>query len=264
VPDLVAEDHPVVAVLSGPRNPLLDAVRLDRVLAVERGFDEQGAGGLRRLLSLRTGGPLVIERPFGKGLVAAVLTTAAPAWNNWARGNPSWVVVMLELQNHLARTRRRAENLRVGDPVAVRLQAGLDETEVDFLVPPDGTLVRQLAKPDEGRLTARLTAVVPGTYTARWRQLDGRERERLVAVNVDPAEGRLERLGRERLERALAGIPFRYDRADSLEPDTELLAGVPLARPLLIALVAILVAEQLAAFAASYHAPPRRRGRTLS
>ena len=102
---------------------------------------------------------------------------------------------------------------------------------------------------------------MPGTYAARWRRLDGRERERLVAVNVDPAEGRLERVGRERLERALAGIPFRYDRAESLEPDAELLAGVPLARPLLLALVAILVAEQLTAVAAGYHAKPGRPGR---
>jgi hypothetical protein len=35
---------------------------------------------------------------------------------------------------------------------------------------------------------------------------------------------------------------------------------VPLARPLLLALLAILVAEQAAAFAASYHRAPGRRG----
>lgn len=261
VPDLVVEDHPVVAVLSGQRNPLLDAVRIDRIMAIERGFDEEGSSGLRRLLSLRTGGPVVVERPFGEGLVATVLTTAAPAWNNWARGNPSWVVVMLELQNHLARTRRRVESLRVGDELAVGLEAGTDEAEVDFLVPPEGTLVRQLAELSAGRLEARLPTAVPGTYAARWRRLDGRERERLVAVNVDPAEGRLERVSKDRLERALAGIPFRYDRAESLEPDAELLAGVPLARPLLLALLAILVAEQLTAVAAGYHAHSSRPGR---
>jgi hypothetical protein len=262
VPDMAAEDHPVVAVLSGQRNPLLDAVRLDRVMAVERGFDEGAVKGMRRLLSLRTGGPLAVERPFGKGLVAAVLTTAAPTWNTWARGNPSWVVVMLELQNHLAQSRRRSETLHIPDELVIRLDPGADEGEVDFLVPPDGALVRQAAKPvNGGQLETRLNAEFPGVYAARWRSLDGRERERLVAAGIDPAEGRLERLSREQLDRALVGIPFRYDRAESLEPDTDLLAGMPLAQPLLVLLLVILIAEQLAAFAASYHAAAVTRGR---
>jgi len=264
VPDIVVEEHPVVAVLSGQRNPLLDAVRVERVMAVERGLDETSLVGLRRLLSLRAGGPLVVERPFGKGLVAAVLTTAAPEWNSWARGNPSWVVVMLELESHLARNRRRAADLTVGDELVVRLEPGSDEPEVDFLVPPDGSVVRQAAAragADAGAsLEARLVTERPGAYAVRWRSLAGGERELVTAANVDAAEGRLERMGRERLERALAGIPFRYDEADALDGETDMLAGVPLARPLLLALLAILVAEQAAAFAASYHRAPGRRG----
>lgn len=263
VPDVVVEDHPVVAVLSGQRNPLLDAVRIDRSLAVERGFDDAAVPGLRRLLSLRSGAPLVIEKPFGAGLVVAVLTTAAPAWNNWARGNPSWVVVMLELENHLARARRRAAAVRVGEPLAVPLQAAADEPEVDFILPPDGVIVRQTATGADGRLTAVLPATAePGAYAARWRRRDGTERERVFAVNVDPAEGELERFGRERIERALAGVAFRYDPADALDAGGGTLAGTPLAPPLLAALVAILAVEQLVAFAASYHpvssAPGRR------
>lgn len=260
VPDLVAEPHPVVAVLSGTRNPLLDAVRVERVMAVERDFDDSAARGLRRLLSLRDGRPLVIERPFGRGLVAAVLTTAAPAWNNWARGNPSWVVVMLELQGHLARQRRRAEGLTVGDDLRIPLVAGSDEIEVDFLVPPDGTLVRQAAAPaDGGGFEARLRARTPGAYAARWRRVDGTEKERVVAAHVDAGESKLERAGRDRLARQLAGVPFRYDAAADLDPAAGDVAGVPLARPLLIGLLVVLVLEQFTAFAASYHASPGRR-----
>jgi len=262
VPDIVAEQHPVVAVLSGSRNPLLDAVRIERVMAVARGFDEADARGLRRLLSLREGGPLVVERPFGAGLVAAVLTTAAPTWNNWARGNPSWVVVMLELQSHLARQRRRAESLEVGDPVRVTLVPGSDEIDVDFLVPPDAAVVRQVAKPAaDGSFETLLATQVPGPYAARWRRADGTERERVVAVNVDASEGRLERAGRERLARQLAGVPFRYDQADDLDPAGGTLAGLPLARPLLYGLLAVLVLEQLAALAASYHPKATVAGR---
>jgi hypothetical protein len=261
VPDIVVEDHPVVAVLSGQRNPLLDAVRLDRVMAVARDFDESAVPELRRLLSLRTGGPLAVERPFGTGVVAAVLTTAAPTWNTWARGNPSWVVVMLELQNHLAKSRRRADALQVPDELVVQLNAGADGSEIDFLVPPDGAVVRQVAKPVDGRLEARLDATIPGVYAARWRSLDGREMEKLVAATIDPAEGRLQRMTQEQFNRALAGIPFRYDRAESFDPASDLLAGMPLAMPLLVLLLMILFAEQLAAFAASYHAAGSPRAR---
>lgn len=262
VPDIVVENHPVVAVLSGQRNPLLDAVRVARVMAVERGFDEASAPGLRRLLSLRTGGPLIVERPFGEGLVAAVLTTAAPEWNTWARANPSWVVVMLELQSQLARDRRRARSLRVGERFSVPLAAGEDEPEVDFLLPPAGTLVRQSARPTEqGRFEAGITVDSPGIVAARWQRLDGTERELLAAVSLDPAEGRLDRFSREQLAPALAGIPFTYELAEALEPATEQFAGSPLTRPLLLVLLGLLALEQVVASKASYH--PRaaiRRG----
>jgi hypothetical protein len=258
-PDVRVEDHPVVAVLSGQRNPLLDAVRIERYLAVERGYEPPPGDGLRRLLSLRNGAPLVVERPFGAGLVVAVLTTAAPAWNNWARGNPSWVVVMLELESHLAAARRRAESLAVGEPVEVALDPGIDTHEVDFLVPPQGVLVHQTAVAgDSGALTARQPTVAAGAYTARWKRLDGTERERAFAVNVTPSEGLLERIGRERLDRTLAGIPFRYDSAAALEPDSGSLAGVSLVHPLLYALLAILLLEQIVSYFASYHLPTKR------
>lgn len=258
-PDLVVEEHPVVAVLSGQRNPLLDAVRVDRFFAVERGFEPPAGSGLRRLLSLRSGAPLVVERPYGAGLAVAVLTTAAPTWNNWARGNPSWVVVMLELQSHLAAMRRKAESLEVGDTVRVELESGLDAIDIDFVTPPDGTIVHQAAKDVDGRLSAALASTAAGAYAARWKRLDGTERERVVAVNVAPEEGRLERVGRERLETALAGVPFRYDAAASLQPDSGTLAGVSLVNPLLYLLLAVLVAEQLLSYSASYH-PAARPG----
>jgi hypothetical protein len=259
-PDVVVEDHPVVAVLSGQRNPLLDAVRVDRSMAVDRGFVPNEATGLRRLLSLRTGGPLMVEKPYGAGLVVAVLSTAAPTWNNWARGNPSWVVVMLELESHLARSRQRAESLVVGAPLTVRLDTAVDEIEVDFLVPPDGTVVHQTAAAGVGPGTAAAelpTTPTAGGYTARWRRLDGTEQERIFAVNVAADEGQLERVGRERLDRTLTGVAFRSESADALQPDTATLAGVPLARPLLLILAALLLLEQVVAFSASYHAAPR-------
>jgi len=251
----------VVAVLSGQRNPLLDSVRVDRYVAVERGWEPPPEAGLRRLLSLRNGAPLLVERSFGAGTVAAVLSTAAPTWNNWARGNPSWVVVMLELQSELARGRRRAESLEVGASLAVPLDPAVDALEVDFLLPPDGTLVRQTARPDGvGRMEARLPAAErPGVYSARHRRSDGVERERLFAVNVDPGEGRLARAGMKRLDDTLAGIPHTYENAASIEPAARTSAGASLVTPLLWILLGVLLLEQVVAYSASYHPVARSR-----
>jgi hypothetical protein len=262
VPDLVVEEHPVVAVLSGQRNPLLDAVRIERFTAIERTFAPAPGAGFRRLLSLRNGMPLAVERPCGAGMAVAVLTTAAPTWNNWARGNPSWVVVLLELEAHLARGRRRSAETAAGADLPVRLEQGVDEIEVDFVLPPEGTVVRQTAEATAaGVIEARLRRPrEPGGYRARWRRLDGTERERLFAVNVVADEGRLRRIGREELARALPGIPFRFETAESPRAAAASPAGMPLARPLLCLVLALLVAEQVLACAAGYHAvTPRKR-----
>lgn len=257
-PDVVVEDHPVVAVLAGGRNPLLDAVRVERLWAVDRGHD-LAAAGCRRLLSVRTGQPLAVERRFGAGTVVAVLTSAAPRWNTWARGNPSWVVVLLELQAHLARSRRLATTVPVGGDIDVTIAAGAEEPEVEFFPPPPGAAVRQAALPAEGGgLVARLPAVAaPGVYEARWRRRAGGIGARKIAVNVDADEGRLARAGGDGIARALTGIPFRYDRGDSFTSDDR--NGVPpLTVPLMIAVVGLLLVEQFLAYTAGYH--PRTKG----
>lgn len=259
-PDVVAEDHPVVAVLSGQRNPLLDAVRVDRYVAMQRGWEPPPGTGLRRMLSLRNGAPLMVERSFGAGTVAAVLSTAAPSWNNWSRGNPSWVVVMLELESWLAAGRRRAAALEVGAPVRVTLDPAVDGLEVDFLVPPDGTVVHQAARADAaGRMEASLpTTDAAGTYAVRWRRTDGVEREKLVAVNVDPDEGRLARIGKPGLDAVLAGVPFSYENAAAIDPGARTSSGVSLVGPLLWILLGLLLLEQFVAWSASYHPVLRR------
>ena len=261
VADVVVEDHPTVVVLSGRRNPLVASVRVERVMAVDRSFQPAEGSGLRRLLSLRTGAPLLLEQPFGDGLVAVALTTAAPTWNNWARGNPSLVVVMLELESSLARGRRSARSSTVGEPIRITLQEGLDEPQVDFVVPPDDSVIHREAQRDAaGGLVAELTETgVAGLYTSRWRQQDGVEQTRLMAINVDPAEGELETVGRDQLDRLLVGVPFTMERAESLQEDRESLAGTSLATPLLYLLVVLLLLEQLVSYSASYHPVSRKR-----
>jgi hypothetical protein len=62
----------------------------------------------------------------------------------------------------------------------------------------------------------------------------------------------------QRLEAALRGVPFRYDRAADVAATAGDFAGRPLALPLLIVVAALLLLEQLVAYAAGYHPVARR------
>jgi hypothetical protein len=271
-PDIQADDHPVIAGLAGQRNPLLDAVRIDRVQAVARNAAAESTPPdfptsdfppndsipsdvtVRRLLGVRTGAPLIVERPFGAGRVAAVLTTAAPTWNNWARGNPSWVVLLLELEAHLAQGRRRGTSQPVGSALQVRLEPGDAAATVEFTL-PDGTRVGQVPRVTAagGPEAVLPDTTVPGGYTARWQAIDGAIAERLFAVNVDPAEGQLAPVDRDGFARGLAGVDYTLVRADDLTASASTSASASLVWPLLLALLGVLIAEQVLAMFAGYH-----------
>ena len=259
-PDIVAEDHPIVAILSGRRNPFLDAVGVDRYMAVDRSFQAPAGTGLRRLLSLRNKAFFAVEKPFGEGMGVAFLSTAAPTWNNWARNNPSWVVVMLELERHLARLQREQDAVLVGQPITINLQQGIDQVDVDFILPPDERVVQEVASIDQnGNLaTAMKDTYEPGTYKARWQTVSGARRELATAVNINPIEGNLERISLSELPDSLPGIPFSYDRANDLEPRDESRGGTSLVRPLLLILFIVLVCEQILGYAVSYHRTNKR------
>ena len=254
-PDIIAEEHPAVAILSGRRNPFLDAVGVDRYMAVDRLFQAPKGTGLRRLLSLRNKAFFAVEKPFGKGMGVAFLSTAAPTWNNWARNNPSWVVVMLELERHLARLRREHTTIFVGQPIAIKLQQGIDQVDVNFILPPDERIMQEVASINQnGNLEAVMKDTFdPGTYKARWQTVSGEQRELVKAVNINPIEGNLERVSTSELPNALPGIPFSYDRANDIEPRNDDRGGTSLIRPLLLILFLVFACEQVLGYAVSYH-----------
>ena len=254
-PDITAEDHPVVAILSGRRNPFLDAVNIDRYMAVERTYQPSADSGLRRLLSLRNKNFLAVEKPFGKGMGVTFLSTAAPTWNNWARNNPSWVVVILELERHLARLRRQYKTILIGQPIEIDLEQGIDGVDIDFLLPPENRIVHEVASmSQDGNLAAVMdNTLEPGIYRARWQTAAGVRQEWTGAVNINPTEGNLERLPIAELPESLPGISFLYDRADSLKPTNENRGSSSLVRPVLFTLLIILLCEQLLSYSVSYH-----------
>ena len=136
-PDVQAEKHFIFRIFAGKRNSFLQTVTVERYFALPQGWRPPPDSTLSVAASLRNGAPLVVERRFGKGRVVAFLTTAAPTWNNWAR-NPSFVVVVQDLQAYLSQRPGEAESRLVGSPLELRLDPALYQPHVRFTTPETG------------------------------------------------------------------------------------------------------------------------------
>ncbi len=151
-PTFRSSRHFIFRVFAGKRNTFLQTVAVERYFAVPEGWRPPPDSTVRVAARLRNGAPLVVERSFGKGRVMAFLTTAAPAWNNWAR-NPSFVVVVQDLQAYLSQRPGDEEQSRlVGSPLELRLDPAVYQPQVRFTYAGDGR------RGDHGRQRAVVTA----------------------------------------------------------------------------------------------------------
>ncbi len=203
-PDLQVDEHFVFRAFAAKRNTFLRTVSVERYFAAPKDWRPPPDSTVRVAASLRNGAPLVVERSFGKGRVMAFLTTAAPAWNNWAR-NPSFVVAMQDLQAYLAQ-KTVDTSRQVGDPLEVDLDPAAYQPQVRFTPPETGagqSTVVNAARTPQGRLTAALADTnASGFYEVQLTRSDGKLETRLYAVNVDPTEGNLAALDAQQLAAA--------------------------------------------------------------
>ncbi len=212
---------------------------------------------------LRNGAPLAVERHFGEGRVVAFLTTAAPVWNNWARGNPSFLVTMQRLQSYLAWQPKSSASARVGSPLEVRLDPARYREQIRFTTPLEDaapTPAVEAVLGADGRLTAALaTTDAAGFYEARLHRKDGAQETRTWACNVEPEEGDLKMLDIPQLSSRLEGIPCEMARASQFHYTPGERAGGQLGDALLYLLIALLLGEQVLAWSTSYHPPAWQR-----
>jgi len=260
-PDLEVTDHPIFRIFSAGRNSFLATVVIERYFAVPEDWRAAADSGTEVIARLRNGAPLVVERRFGEGRVVAVLTTAAPAWNNWARGNPSFVVTMLELQAFLSGDELVDVERLVGAPLDLELDAARYDTAVRFLAPnresAPAVTVNAVAA-EGGRLVASLAETGgSGIYEAVLAPKSGSPEVRRWAVNVDPRESDLAIVTGPGLASRLEGVRYDYEQAGMYQSALGDLAGYNLGQMLLGALVLLLIGEQMLAFSAGYHPKTR-------
>ncbi|GHT44442.1 membrane protein [Planctomycetales bacterium] len=216
LPDVKVSPHPAFRLFDGQSVSLLNGVRVEKYTGIEKPND-----AVKVIAQLRDGSPLVVEKTVGGGKTITFLTTAAPVWNNWGRGNPSYVVVLLELVAYLAKPQHLRQNLVVGETWQVNLDPAQFTPSVRW-TPPAGSgkspdKSEASAQPD-GTLHANLPdTAVQGFYEAVLTDHTGKETRRLAAVNVDANEGDIRLADISELADTLATIHQPLENADSFQ-----------------------------------------------
>jgi hypothetical protein len=261
-PDLEVADHPIFSVFAGERNSFLNTVVVTRYFASERNWLPEPDSPTKIIARLRNKAPLAVEHKFGDGRVVAILTKASPAetslgsWNNWGRDNPSFVVAMLEMQSYLSAGLHRDATRVVGTPLEVSLDVARYLPQVRFVLPGalgGGTLAVDAESRGSGHSAVLGDTDTSGIYQAQLTATDGTQQTERFAVNVVPDEGDLKKMAGPQLARQLEGIRYQYHDARDINYNPQQLAGFNLSESLLYLLLAVLIAEQLLAYACSYH-----------
>jgi len=259
VADIEVADHPIFRYLSGQRNNYLSEINVQQYFAVADDWRPSPESNVSVIANLRNGAPLALENKFGKGRVLTFLTTAAPAWNNWSRGNPSFPVVILEMQTFLAQRQTEDVSRQVGQPLELRLDQTVYGPRINFSKPNEAdspTAPVDAVADDQGMLESSLVDTdLSGMYSAKLALSAGGTETRHYAFNVDAEEGDTAALDGPKLATRLRGIDYQYEQASDFVFDENELAGYDLSEALLYLLIIMLVGEQILAYSAGYHPP---------
>ncbi len=272
-PDMLVTPHPIFDVFQGTGQELLNYAKVTRYFSVAR--DWTLPDGVRVVASLRNKAPLVVEHRLGKGKIVAFLTACGTSWTNWPRIPETFVPVQLQLATYLAQGRQTLNLKTVGEPLVISLPAAAYSPQVE-IVPPDGSrvpLTIGIRKPGSGSAApppvesgatedpakvvyeeAYKSTDEPGVYTLRARRQDAGEETRRFAYNVSEAESRLKLSTSEGLRRKLGpDVKVQIQEVG----DFNWVHGEESTREIhdyvLMALLIILLAEQVMALRLSYH-----------
>jgi hypothetical protein len=129
--------------------------------------------------------------------------------------------------------------------------------QVRFIMPPQALGAASVAVDATDAAGAHRAVLLytgtSGVYQAQLTGTDGAQRVERFAYNVTPEEGNLKKLDGPQLAKALDGIRFEFHQAGDINYNPQQLAGFNLSESLLVLLIVALVAEQVLAYACSYH-----------
>ncbi len=257
-PDLEPDiDHPVFRMFGGEGGKYLAEIATWRYYAVTRDWKPDDKSTAKVIARLRNQAPLVIEHTFDNGgRVVAVLTTAGPSWNDWAR-HITYLVAIQELRNYLSPPVSEVSRL-VGSPISETLSADKYDAKVTWKS-------ANLEEHREMKITGeagQYDLPVPdisraGIYELELNTRENKKELKTYVFNVAPEEGDLALVSTEKLN-AMYGKDNKNIMV--LQPGT--IGGQiddstrsSLSELLLYGLILLLICEQMLAYSASYHPP---------
>jgi hypothetical protein len=276
-PDLQVENHPLFRVLLGERNAFIGSIRIQQYATPDPLWQPTEETTVSVIAKLRNGDPLWVEQRFGSGRVVTQLSSLAPRWNSWAT-QPTFPVLMLELQSYLNTSRQADPDRFAGAPIEMTVDAREYQPQVDFQIP-----MPVLATPNEntplaisltrnveveevdGRQVGKIVldsststgdvgnTETPGVYGVKLQRLTGEFEKQLFAINVDASESNLELASMDALSKATSGTGARILDSDAISLSARDDNRFSWSQILLFALVGLLIVEQLLAYSASYH-----------
>ncbi len=194
VPAGCRRGHPAFSAFSGPSGEAWKAGAVRKFYATDRrGVD---VAELDVLLSLDSGEPLIVERSRGHGRVVLVTSSLDLSWSDLP-SEAAYVPLMRGLVAHLASQVQPPRNLLLGSRIS---HVGAGGTPV--LKAPDGRSSEMEPGAWEGRqafVSSRLQKA--GIYSVA---SPGRKDVVCYALDIDPAESRLEEFAAEEQAAALA------------------------------------------------------------
>ncbi|MDR1963773.1 MAG: hypothetical protein LBQ50_08335, partial [Planctomycetaceae bacterium] len=254
-PDIAVSNHPIFRLFGEGESPLLGSVKIERYLGIEPitpvkdPIQPPQSPQLPKILAtLRNGAPLVLEKEFGKGKTVTFLTTAAPVWNNWGRGNPGFVVVMLELAAWLSKRPNETLPVLVGDPINISLDPTLFEQK--FVMQrlsneTDSTnfVLESVLREDAGASAVFSQTDQAGFYEAVLKEFSGNEVRKAFAVNVNAKEGDIFLSDVSKLSDLLRSANQSLESAAGFSTAADFSGQQPLTDFLLYAVLTLLIAE---------------------
>jgi hypothetical protein len=159
------------------------------------------------VFSFDNGHAALVEKKIGKGTVLMFAFTANDAWADLPR-RPGFLFLVQEMAAYLARDRQKGRNLLVGDTMIKALGPDALLSKITVAGPRETFDVAATPEGRRARLIFDNTGLA-GVYELRT-QRGAAQQQDLFAVNVDPAESDLRRIGPQQLRRAFPEFRFRH------------------------------------------------------
>jgi len=236
-------EHEVMVALAD-RNVDVGVARVREYFYLDADDDPKNVSVLFRYDN-RDGTPAAVEKKFGQGTVILVSTAATRRWSTFPV-TPSFAPFVQEVSSYAARGAAARRNLKVGEPIVVRLLSSEFGTNVSVTNPNKEILEHQPEEDTEGYVLKFDKTLVSGMYTVDY---DSEKPKAEYCVMLDTRESDLRRMTQGELEEALGPEAFVFvdDPGDLRAAAAEAESGTSIWKTLVYSVLTLMLLEALLA-----------------